>query len=162
MAICGFAPSRRFSSKAFPITRLPIERRRAGTAPIARSATEEAADRVWTEETAAPRVHLHGNGRYALMITNSGGGYSRWNEFDVTRWRSDPTLDPWGSFIYIRDLQSDEIWAHFAQAARQHVPGEIAVRFAPDRAEIRRRVSGIETTLDITVAVGRRCRTAAR
>ncbi len=30
--------------------------------------------------------------------------------------------------------------------------GETTVRFAPDRAEIRRRVSGIETILDITVA----------
>ena len=54
----------------------------------------------------SPRVHLHGNGRYSLMITNSGGGYSRWNDFDITRWRSDTTLDPWGSFVYIRDLKS--------------------------------------------------------
>ena len=34
-------------------------------------------------ETAALRVHLHGDGRYALMITNSGGGYSRWGDFDL-------------------------------------------------------------------------------
>ncbi|HVV44667.1 MAG TPA: hypothetical protein VHC72_05660, partial [Bryobacteraceae bacterium] len=112
---------------------------------------EEAADRVWTEETAAPRVHLHGNGRYALMITNSGGGYSRWGDFDLTRWRSDTTLDPWGSFIYVRDVRSDEIWAttHKPFPART---GELTVRFASDRAEIHRRMSGIETILDVTVA----------
>ena len=137
--------------EGIPITRLPIAEAETRSAPVHIATTEDIADRVWTEETAAPRVHLHGNGRYALMITNSGGGYSRWNDFDVTRWRSDTTLDPWGSFIYIRDVQSDEVWAttHKPFPARR---GEITVRFASDRAEIHRRVVGIETILDVTVA----------
>ncbi len=97
--------------EGIPISREPIIENKPRRVPIRSIHEEEAVDRVWTEETAVPRVHLHGNGRYALMITNSGGGYSRWNEFDVTRWRSDSTLDPWGSFVYIRDLKSDEIWA---------------------------------------------------
>ncbi len=41
------------------------------------------------------------------MVTNSGGGYSRWHDLDLTRWRCDPTLDNWGSYIYIRDLKSN-------------------------------------------------------
>ena len=45
------------------------------------------------------------------MVTNSGGSHSRWNEFDMTRWRSDTTLDRWGSFLYIRDLRSDSVWS---------------------------------------------------
>jgi cyclic beta-1,2-glucan synthetase len=134
-----------------PLTRLPIAEAETRQAPVHVAATEDLADRVWTEETAAPRVHLQGNGRYTLMITNSGGGYSRWNDFDITRWRSDSTLDPWGSFVYIRDLKSDEIWAtsHKPLSAQQ---GETTVRFASDRAEIHRRVAGIETILDVTVA----------
>lgn len=137
--------------ESVPVTRLPISETGSRPAPIHIARTEEIADRLWTEETAAPRVHLHGNGRYSLMITNSGGGYSRWNDFDVTRWRSDTTLDPWGSFVYIRDLKSDEVWAttHKPFVART---GEITVRFASDRAEIHRRAAGIETILDITVA----------
>ncbi len=137
--------------EGIPITRLPIAEAETRSAPVHSTSTEDIADRAWTEETAAPRVHLHANGRYALMITNSGGGYSRWNDFDVTRWRADTTLDPWGSFFYIRDLKSDEVWAttHKPFPARQ---GEITVRFASDRAEIHRRVAGIETILDITVA----------
>jgi cyclic beta-1,2-glucan synthetase len=137
--------------ESIPVTRVPLNE--TGTRPgaIHITRTEEVADRLWTEETAAPRVHLQGNGRYSLMITNSGGGYSRWKDFDVTRWRSDTTLDPWGSFVYIRDLKSDEVWAttHKPFAARN---GEITVRFASDRAEIHRRAAGIETILDITVA----------
>ena len=85
------------------------------------------------------------------MVTNTGGGYSRWNEFDLTRWRSDTTLDPWGSFLYIRDLRSDVVWA----AAHQPVgggQGATSARFSADRAEFHRRVSGIETVLEVTVA----------
>ncbi len=137
--------------ESIPVTRVPLNETGSRPAPMHIPRTEEVADRFWTEETAAPRVHLHGNGRYSLMITNSGGGYSRWNDFDVTRWRSDTTLDPWGSFVYIRDLKSDEVWGttHKPFAART---GEITVRFASDRAEIHRRAAGIESILDITVA----------
>ena len=134
-----------------PITRLPKEEVKVRLAPIRLAIDEENAERTWTEETAAPRVHLHGNGSYALMTTNSGGGYSRWNDFDITRWRSDSTLDPWGSFIYIRDQRTSEIWSVTHKPLTVRV-GESAVRFAADRVEMRRRNSGIETILEVTVA----------
>jgi hypothetical protein len=51
--------------------------------------------RVLDEDTPIPRVHIFGNGRYALMITNSGAGYSRWRDFEITRWRADSTRDNW-------------------------------------------------------------------
>jgi cyclic beta-1,2-glucan synthetase len=134
-----------------PITRRPLLETKTRTAPARVLTEEDQTDRVWTEETAAPRVHLYGNGHYAIMVTNSGGGYSRWNDFDVTRWRSDPTLDPWGTFIYFRDLKSDDIWSTSQKPLPTHV-GDILVRFSSDRAEIHRRVSGIESILDVTVA----------
>ena len=121
-------------------------------APARAIRTQESAERTWSEETPVPRVHLQGNGRYALMMTNSGGGYSRWNEFDLTRWRSDATLDQWGSFLYIRDLRSDLAWA----AAYQPFGGQQGTStacFSSDRAEFHRRVSGIETVMEVTVAV---------
>ena len=64
---------------------------------------------------------------------------------------SDTTLDPWGSFLYIRDLRSDVVWA----AAYQPVggaQGTSSVSFSADRAEFHRRLAGIETILDVTVA----------
>ncbi|MDP9053607.1 MAG: hypothetical protein M3N93_04805, partial [Acidobacteriota bacterium] len=137
--------------EGLPIAKLPLAETRTRTAPVRLATEEEASDRVWTEETASPRVHLYGNGRYSIMVTNSGGGYSRWNDFDISRWRSDITLDPWGSFVYIRDRKSDDIWstAHKPFAAGV---GELLVRFSSDRAEIHRRVSGIESVMDITVS----------
>src|SRR5439155_25947047 len=46
-----------------------------------------------TPNTDVPRAHLLSNGRYTVVITNSGAGYSTWNsgnrELAVTRWRDD-------------------------------------------------------------------------
>ncbi len=47
-----------------------------------------------------PRTHLLSNGRYAIMITAAGSGYSRWHDLAVTRWHEDATCDCWGSYIY--------------------------------------------------------------
>jgi len=37
--------------------------------------------------TPIPEVQLLSNGRYHVMVTNSGGGYSRWKDIAVSRWR---------------------------------------------------------------------------
>ena len=44
-----------------------------------------------------PRTHLLSNGRYAVMLTAAGSGYSRWRDLAVTRWREDVTCDAWGT-----------------------------------------------------------------
>jgi cyclic beta-1,2-glucan synthetase len=134
-----------------PITRPPVDEVEARNAPIHSIKDEEPADRLWREDSATPRVHLQGNGRYALMLTNSGGSHSRWKEFDLTRWRSDTTLDRWGSFIYIRDLRADSVWSAALQPLGG-APNTTMVRFSADRAEFTRRLFGIETTMDVTVA----------
>jgi cyclic beta-1,2-glucan synthetase len=133
-----------------PIAKLPPEEVQTRIAPVRSTTSEEPAERTWKEDTPVPRVHLQGNGRYCLMVTNAGGGYSRFNEFDVSRWRSDTTLDAWGSFIYIRDHRSDAIWS----AAYHPVGGKLgtsSASFSADRAEFHRTVLGIETTMDVTV-----------
>ncbi len=134
-----------------PYVKLPEEEIETRIAPSRPAAGEEPAERIWKEDTAVPRVYLHGNGHYALMVTNAGAGYSRWNDFDVTRWRSDTTRDAWGSFYYIRDPQAGTIWA----AAYQPVGGPLgtsSASFSPDHAKFERRVAGIETSMTVTVA----------
>ena len=61
--------------------------------------------------TSAPEAQLLSNGRYHVAVTNAGGGYSRWNDLAVTRWREDTTRDCWGSFIYLRDPGSEDFWS---------------------------------------------------
>lgn len=58
--------------------------------------------------TRTPQVQLLSNANYHLVITQAGGGYSRWKEYMLTRWREDSTCDNWGLFTYIRDLSTGE------------------------------------------------------
>ena len=64
-----------------------------------------------TPDTPTPEVHLLSNGRYHVMVTNAGGGYSRWRDLAVTRWREDATRDNWGTFCYLRDVDSGAFWS---------------------------------------------------
>ena len=87
----------------------------------------------------------------SVMITNSGGGYTRWRDFAVTRWREDATCDGWGSFCYVRDLETLEFWSSGFQPSGREADS-YEVTFAPDRAVIRRRDEDIETFTEMTVS----------
>ena len=99
----------------------------------------------------APVTHLLSNGRYAVMVTAAGAGYSRWRDIAVTRWREDVTRDDWGSFIILRDIQSGRVWS----ASRQPVGGgadDEGVAFSEDRAEFIRHDGTLTTAMDVLVS----------
>ncbi|MDX9826134.1 MAG: glucoamylase family protein [Spirochaetia bacterium] len=104
-----------------------------------------------TPHTSRPKTQLLCNGKYKLMLTNVGGGYSRWGDFEITRWRSDPTQDPWGTFCYIRDVDSGRLWCTAYQPIRGHVE-QFSANFSLDRAVFRRVDSHILTETEIIVA----------
>ncbi|WP_409574974.1 GH36-type glycosyl hydrolase domain-containing protein [Sulfuritalea sp.] len=89
-------------------------------------------------DTPIPEVQLLSNGRYHVMVTNAGGGYSRWNDLAVTRWREDGTCDNRGSFCYIRDRASGEFWSTAHQPTLKRADSFEAI-FSEGRAEFRRR-----------------------
>ena len=64
-----------------------------------------------TPHTVIPEVHLLSNGNYHVMINNAGGGYSRWRDLAVTRWREDIARDNTGTFCYLRDVASNDVWS---------------------------------------------------
>ncbi len=68
-----------------------------------------------TANSPVPEVHLLSNGRYHVMITTAGGGSSRWEDLALTRWQEDATRDHWGTFLYIRDLDTGTFWSATAQ-----------------------------------------------
>ena len=93
-------------------------------------------------DTPMPEVQLLSNGRYHVMLTNAGGGYSRWKDLAVTRWREDGTCDNWGSFCYIRELGNKNAPSGFWSTAYQPSlkrPELYEVIFSEGRAEFRRR-----------------------
>ena len=71
----------------------------------------DAARRFLSPHHAAPIAHLLSNGRYGVMITAAGSGYSRCRELALTRWREDPTCDPFGQYLYLRDAGSGALWS---------------------------------------------------
>ena len=72
-----------------------------------------------TRTRRSPEVHLLSNGSYHVMATNAGGGYSRWRDLAVTRWREDATCDGYGTFIYLRDRDTGRYWSTAYQPTRQ-------------------------------------------
>ncbi|QCB48774.1 cyclic beta 1-2 glucan synthetase [Hydrogenophaga sp. PAMC20947] len=104
-----------------------------------------------TADTDAPEVQLLSNGRYHVMVTNAGGGYSRWKDLDVSRWREDATRDAWGSFCYLRDVASGDCWSTTYQPTRQSGEKYEAI-FTDGRAEFRRHDEGMDTHTEIAVS----------
>ncbi|MDP9199234.1 MAG: cyclic beta 1-2 glucan synthetase [Pseudomonadota bacterium] len=102
-------------------------------------------------DTPSPEVQLLSNGRYHVMVTNAGGGYSRWREFAVTRWREDPTSDNWGSFFFLRDAATGEYWSATQQPTLRQADSYEAM-FSEGRVEFRRRDLDYETYSEIVVS----------
>ena len=90
-------------------------------------------------DTDTPRTHLLSNSSYSVMLTVAGSGFSQWQGQAITRWREDGTRDPWGSFIYLRDLRDGRTWSAGYQPVGAAAE-DYTVEFSEDRASIRRRV----------------------
>jgi cyclic beta-1,2-glucan synthetase len=100
---------------------------------------------------AVVQTHVLSNGRYAVMLTGAGSGYSRWGEIGVTRWREDATRDDCGSYIFLRDVASGAVWSAGYQPSGVE-PQSYQVTFAEDRAEFIRTDATMTTTLEVVVS----------
>lgn len=92
-------------------------------------------------------VHTLGSNGYAVMLTPTGAGGSRWNDLAVTRWLPNSASGPQGGFVYLRDVADGAVWS--AAAA----PCGGAARVCADGATWRsaRRDGTLATTLEIAV-----------
>jgi cellobiose phosphorylase len=101
--------------------------------------------------TPIPEVQLLSNGRYHVMVTNAGGGYSRWKDIAVTRWREDTTRDNWGTFCFLRDVASGQFWSTAYQPTGE--PAEVyEAIFSEARAEFRCHHHDFVTHTEIAVS----------
>jgi cyclic beta-1,2-glucan synthetase len=123
----------------------------AAPRPVVRDRLLPMSRRVTTPNTPYPRTHLLSNGRYTVMVTNTGSGWSTYSALDVTRWREDRTRDCWGQFYYIRDLRSGLVWSAGHQPLGR-TADDYEVVFSTDKAEFHRFDAGIETHLEIVVS----------
>ena len=121
------------------------------TAATVRDLELPAVRRFRSAHGATPETHLLSNGRYAVMLTGAGSGYSRWGDLGITRWREDVTRDDWGTYVFLRDVESGDAWSAGYQPSGIE-PDSYDVTFTEDRAEFVRSDGTITTTLDVVVS----------
>ncbi|MEL7240499.1 MAG: glucoamylase family protein, partial [Planctomycetota bacterium] len=92
-------------------------------------------------DTPTPEVHLLANGRFTVMVTAAGGGFTRWHDdgatLAVTRWHEDATRDHWGTFVYLRDIETGKFWSNTWHPTSTE-PASYEAIFSQARAEYRR------------------------
>ncbi|MEW5314795.1 MAG: hypothetical protein WDW38_006264 [Sanguina aurantia] len=116
------------------------------------SRAAEARLRVFTDpDRARPAVQLLSNGRYHVMVSSAGGGYSRCREMALTRWREDITSDNWGMFCYLRDVASGAYWSAAYQPTLKKTELFEAI-FSDARAEFRVREREFDAHTEIVVS----------
>jgi cyclic beta-1,2-glucan synthetase len=119
--------------------------------PVRPAAPASAVRRQAGGAPGSPVTHLLSNGRYSVMLTADGGGYSRWRDIAVTRWREDATRDDWGSFVFLRDTESGARWsAAGPDTSAEPVPVEVV--FDEDHAEFNRDEGTLSTRMDVLVS----------
>jgi cyclic beta-1,2-glucan synthetase len=106
--------------------------------------------RISSPHGPAPIAHLLSNGRFTTLLTAAGSGYSRRSGLAVNRWREDPTLDNFGTYLFVKD-GSGRVWSAGYQPTMAE-PDSYQVAFSEDKAEIWRRDGNIATALTVVVS----------
>ena len=138
--------------------RIPLARPRmqvtAAVAETAGSRTAETFQAVSRSfdvaDTPAPEVHLLSNGRYHVMVTNGGGGVSRWQGLDLTRWREDSAQDVHGFFFYLQEVDTGETWSPTARPLAPAFDRYEAV-FSQGGAEFQSTIHQFQTRMQVAV-----------
>ncbi|HXD74169.1 MAG TPA: glucoamylase family protein, partial [Vicinamibacterales bacterium] len=119
---------------------------------VSAPAAADAVRRFKSASTRFPHAGFLSNGNYVTVVTNAGGGCSRWKGRAVTRDRRDATTDPAGQYIYLRDVRTGLVWSATSQPFGAD-PQDYLVTLAPERISFHRTDDGITTNLEIAVSV---------
>ncbi len=93
---------------------------------------------------------LMSNGRYSVMLSATGSGYSRFGELAVTRWQPDPTEDKLGSYIFLRDLETGDWWSATVEP-KQAQNETTQTLFSDDKASFVKSVGSLRSEIECIV-----------
>ncbi len=105
---------------------------------------------IETPDTRQPHVAFLGQLPHTIMVSHAGGGYSRYEDLAITRWRSDGTLDNTGQFCYVRDVSRRHVWSVAHQPVGAAADWYRAL-LATDRVTLHRADGDIDTRTEIVV-----------
>lgn len=130
------------------------------TATVRTEADERSKDETETESPdmrivldplkALRSTSVMSNGRYSVMVTATGSGYSRWGELAVTRWQPDPTEDRLGSYIFLRDAGTGDWWSTTAEPKRA-TDERVQTLFSDDKASFVKSVGSLRSEVECIV-----------
>ncbi len=108
---------------------------------------------AWSPEVGGvtPEVLVLSNGRLTTLLTDAGAGELRHRGLAVTTPYNDPTRDAQGTWIYVRDEASGEVWSAVPAPTRAANPGS-HVSFAAHRAEMHERYGGISMRTEVSLS----------
>ncbi len=109
------------------------------------------ARRYGDPKTDLPEVNVISSGRYSLMVTNSGSGYSRIGDIMLYRYREDLVTNDTGMFFYIKNINSNEYWSASYEPCK-FMPEEYEAVFLPGKSEFKRKDGNLRTHTEITVS----------
>ena len=96
-----------------------------------------------------PVVNYLSNGKYSLMITSDGDGFSKYEDRMLYRWRSD-IYENTGNYIYIKDMERGKLWSAAYHPTRTE-PEDYQVVFCPHQAEFKRRDGDISSDMIVSL-----------
>jgi cyclic beta-1,2-glucan synthetase len=134
-----------------PRQRAVTEPRPADTMYVSPPSVAVPVRRYRTPHTIMPHTQFLSNGKYAVAVTNAGGGASFSDRLTVTRARRDATADPGSHFIYLRDVRSGEVWSPTYLPTRRE-PERYLALFQPEIAVFDASSHEIATKLEVTVS----------
>ncbi len=100
-----------------------------------------------------PIVDYLSNGKYSLLITSDGDGFSQYEDRMLYRWRPDIYANT-GNYIYIKDMEACKIWSAAYHPAKTE-PDHYEAVFCPHRAEFKRRDGDISSDMIVSLDADR-------
>ena len=98
-----------------------------------------------------PRAQVLSNGQLVSVVTESGGGYTRFAGLALTRWAPDRVRDADGEVLYLRDLDSGRFWSLGFQPAPGE-PDEHTLDMEHGQVVVHRTDGDLRQTLEICVS----------
>lgn len=97
----------------------------------------------------SPVVNYLSNGKYSLMITSDGDGFSKYGDRMLYRWRPDIYANT-GNYIYIKDVKEGKLWSAAYHPTRTE-PEDYQAIFRPHQAEFKRRDGDISSDMIVSL-----------
>ena len=108
--------------------------------------------------TPAPWINVIANPSFGFQVSVEGAGYT-WainsQQHQITPWSNDPVSDRPGEVIYVRDLDTGELWGPTALPIREDVGAPYVVRHGHGYSRLRAYVARHRARADAIRAAGR-------